>query len=48
MINLNFERIYSNLNINKQKIMNFLPDTWSANYLPSAIPSNYQIIEELV
>ena len=34
--------------LNKQKIMNFLPDTWSANYLPSAIPSNYQIIEELV
>lgn len=34
--------------LNKQKIINFLPDTWSADYLPSAIPSNYQIIEELV
>jgi hypothetical protein len=34
--------------LDKQKIITFLPDTWSANYLPSAIPSDYQIIEELV
>jgi hypothetical protein len=34
--------------LDKQKIITFLPDTWSANYLPSAIPKDYQIIEELV
>ena len=34
--------------LSKQKIINFVPDAWSANYLPSSIPRNYQIIEELV
>jgi hypothetical protein len=34
--------------LNKNKIMNFVPDTWSADYLPSAIPPHYQIIEETV
>ena len=34
--------------LNQKKIMNFVPDTWSADYLPSAIPAHYQIIEETV
>ena len=34
--------------LNQKKIMNFVPDTWSADYLPSAIPTHYQIIEETV
>lgn len=34
--------------LNMKNIMNFVPETWSADYLPSAIPAHYQIIEETV
>lgn len=34
--------------LNANKILNFVPDTWSADYLPSAIPGHYRIIEEQV
>lgn len=33
--------------LNTKNILNLTPDTWSADYLPSAIPAFYQIIEEI-
>lgn len=34
--------------LNQEKIINFVPDTWSAEYVPSSIPAHCQIIEETV
>jgi hypothetical protein len=34
--------------LNKQNILNFVHENWSANYLPSHIPLHYKIIEETV
>jgi hypothetical protein len=33
------------LELTKKSILNLSPDTWSADYLPSAIPPHYEIIE---